>query len=342
MRKGETANPFTLSPLLPFLHSTPPHLKVLDQTLLPHKVSYIKVKDYHQLIKAIKELKIRGAPLIGVAGAYGVALEAQKLSNLKKRLPQVIKELANARPTAVNLTWALNRMRKVLSLDLSLPALKKALWEEARRIEEEEREKCEMIGRNGARLLKDRSKVLTICNTGILATPGIGTALGIIYKAKERGKEITVFVCETRPLLQGARLTAWELNRNGIRVILITDGMVATIMPEIDIVLTGADRIARNFDFANKIGTLNLAICAHYYKKPFYCVAPTSTIDHSIKDGKGIIIEERDGEEVLTCFGKAIAPKGIGVKNPAFDITPRKLITGLITEKGIIYLQRQR
>lgn len=336
------ADSTTFYPLLPALHSHPPYLKILDQTKLPGKISYRRIKDYRGLIKAIRELQIRGAPLIGVAAAYGVALEAVKTKrDLKKRLSQVIKELKNARPTGFNLFWTLKRMEGIFSLQLPERELRTRIVEEAVRIDWEEKERCERIGRHGAKLLEDGAKVLTICNTGILATPGIGTALGVIYKAKEEGKDITVFVCETRPLLQGARLTAWELKRKGIKTYLITDNMVGRVMKEIDIVLTGADRIAKNFDFANKIGTLTLAICARYYKKPFYCVAPTSTIDFSLRDGREIIVEERKEEEVLTCQGKPIAPKGVKVFNPAFDVTPHNLLTGIITDKGIIKLDRR-
>ncbi|MEO0102248.1 MAG: S-methyl-5-thioribose-1-phosphate isomerase [candidate division WOR-3 bacterium] len=315
---------------------------MLDQTKLPEKISYRRIKDYRLLIKAIRELQIRGAPLIGVAAAYGVALEAVKTKrDLKKRLCQVIKELKNARPTGFNIFWTLKRMEGILSRQLPEGELRTRIVEEAVRIDGEEKKRCDRIGRHGAKLLEDGTKVLTICNTGILATTGIGTALGVIYKAKEEGKDITVFVCETRPLLQGARLTTWELKKKGIKAYLITDNMVGSVMKDIDIVLTGADRIARNFDFANKIGTLTLAICAWYYKKPFYCVAPTSTIDSSLKDGDEIIVEERKEEEVLTCRGKRIAPKGVKVFNPAFDVTPHSLLTGIITEKGIIKLDRR-
>lgn len=331
-----------LSPLLPALNSSPPHLKILDQTKLPQKVSYRQIRNHYELLRAIRGLQIRGAPLIGVASAYGVALEAVRIKkDLKRRLLSVINDLRKARPTAFNPFFILKRMEEILKLDLPEEELRLRLLEEAAKIEKEEREKCEKIGTHGAQLLKDGAKVLTICNTGFLATPGIGTALGIIYKAKEEGKRIKVFVCETRPLLQGARLTTWELQKRGVETFLITDGMVGKVMGDIDIVLTGADRIARNYDFANKVGTLTLAICASYYKKPFYCAAPTSTIDLSLQDGSEIAIEERGEEEVLTCLGRRIAPKGIKVLNPSFDITPHQLLTGLITEEGIIKLARR-
>jgi methylthioribose-1-phosphate isomerase len=332
----------SISPLLPALSSQPPHLKILDQTKLPNKVIYQKIFSYRTLISAIRRLKIRGAPLLGVAVAYGVALEAVKTKKgLREKLSRVIRELSTSRPTAFNLFFALQRMDKIIQSVPNEEELRIAIIREAEKMEWEEREKCERIGSHGARLLPDKARVLTICNTGILATPGIGTALGVIYKAKEKGKELKVFVCETRPLLQGARLTTWELKRMGIETYLITDGMMAKVMPEIDLVLVGADRIARNFDFANKIGTLTLAICARYYQKPFYCAAPTSTIDNSLRNGKEIIIEEREKEEVLTCQGKMIAPKGIKVLNPSFDIIPHTLLTGLITENGIIRLKEK-
>ncbi len=325
--------------LLPPLIFSPPYLKLLDQTKLPNKISYITIQNYKALIKAIKKLRVRGAPLIGVAAAYGIACEALRLkSKVRDKLPKVISEVKASRPTGFNLFWTLERINKILKLKLNNQELIKRITEEAKAIEKEEKERCEQIGEIGAGLLKKRARVLTICNTGFLATSGIGTALGVIYKAKEQGKDITVFVCETRPLLQGARLTTFELKREGIKTFLITDGMVGAIMPEIDIVLTGADRIARNGDFANKIGTLTLAICANYYKKPFYCVAPTSTIDYSLKTGKEIIIEERKEEEIIfpPWAKKPIAPRGIRVRNPAFDVTPHNLVTGIITEEGII------
>ncbi len=312
-------------------------LKILDQTKLPGKIIYRTIRGYKTLIKAIKELKIRGAPLIGIAAAYGLALEANKPGFNPRRGKRIIQELEKTRPTAYNLFWALGQLRSLLDSELNISQLRKAILAKAKSLAREEEVRCDRIGEIGAGLLPNKASVLTICNTGHLATPGIGTALGVIYRAKEKGKDLTVFVCETRPLLQGARLTTFELKKRGIKTVLLTDGMVGQMMPAIDICLTGADRIVRNGDCANKVGTLTLAICANYYKKPFYVVAPTSTIDTSLATGAEIIIEERKEEEITTFFGHRIAPKGIAVRNPAFDVVPHSLITGIITEEGIIY-----
>ncbi|MCS7259102.1 MAG: S-methyl-5-thioribose-1-phosphate isomerase [candidate division WOR-3 bacterium] len=316
-------------------------LLILDQSIdggLPNNPRYIRLKTYKEVIRAIKELKIRGAPLIGVAGAYGLAIAALSLKKpTVEKLITIAREISRARPTAVNLTWAINRMLKIIC-DSKVPASKlpQLLLKEAQDIEAQEEKKSILIGEIGAPLLKDNSRVITICNTGWLASPGIGTALGVIYTAHRQGKKLQVYVLETRPLLQGARLTAYELKQAKIPYTVITDNMIGTVMNQIDLALVGADRIARNGDTANKIGTLSLAIVAHYYKVPFFVVAPTSSIDLTKKTGKEIPIEHRAPTEVRILNNIYITPKDAAVYNPAFDITPNSLISGIITEKGII------
>lgn len=310
------------------------YLIILDQTKLPNLKEYIKLITLEDIYQAIKELKVRGAPLIGVTAAYGLASLSFNME--RDELKRALKSIESARPTAVNLGWALKRMERIIENNpKDLPHL---LVEEAEKIEEEEKESCKRIGKFGAELIRDGARILTYCNTGKLATPGIGTALGIVYTAKEEGKKVEVYVCETRPLLQGARLTAFELKEEGIPFTLITDNMIATVMNKIDIILVGADRIAKNYDVANKIGTYTLAIVARYFNIPFYVTAPLSSFDSSKESGEEIEIEYRDSEEVRKVYGTKISPEGINVLNPAFDITPNKLITGIITEKGIIRL----
>lgn len=319
-------------------------LKLIDQTKLPLKTEYLYLMDYQDVADAIKKLKVRGAPAIGIAAAYGVCLGANQIreTNQKKfadQLMNVIDELAATRPTAVNLFWALDRMKTILSknLHLSIEELRMLLQQEADNIAREDEQMCQKIGEHGAALLRDGDVVITHCNTGALATGGIGTALGIIYTAANQGKKIKVFADETRPLLQGARLTTFELMHAGIDVTLICDDMAAFVMKrkQVDAVLVGADRIARNGDTANKIGTYNLAIAAKYHQVPFYVVAPSSTIDMSLKNGGEIPIEERNPAEVTHGFGKQTAPDGVAVYNPAFDVTPADLISAIVTEKGI-------
>ncbi len=319
-------------------------LELLDQTRLPLKTEYLRITNYRDVAQAIRKLKVRGAPAIGIAAAYGVCLGANEIAEndmavFSEKMKIVIRELAETRPTAVNLFWALERMDNVLkeNTSKSIEEIKKALLKEAHAIAAEDAEMCRKIGENGAALLKDGDVVLTHCNTGALATGGIGTALGIIYTASQQGKKISVFADETRPLLQGARLTAFELQQAKIEVTLICDDMAAFVMQrkKINAVLVGADRIARNGDTANKIGTYNLAVLAHYHNVPFYVVAPSSTVDTSIASGKEIPIEERNPEEVTHGFGVQTAPSGISVYNPAFDVTPCKLISGIITENGV-------
>jgi methylthioribose-1-phosphate isomerase len=313
-------------------------LSVLDQTLLPQKIYYLQLKNYRAVIEAIKQLRVRGAPLIGVAAAYGLALESKrKLANIRTHLLKVADEIKTARPTAVNLSWAIERMKKIIE-NSAIPdnKLSSALISAANAIDKEECNHSYSIGRFGAKLIKNNSTILTICNTGWLATPGIGTALAVIYTAFQQGKKIKVYVPETRPLLQGVRLTAFELSQAKIPYTLITDSTVASIMKKTDIVLVGADRIARNGDTANKIGTLSLAIIADYYKVPFYVVAPLSSFDLTKRTGIEIPIEERNKNEIIYIHKQLIAPKTANVYNPAFDITPNKLISGIITDKGII------
>lgn len=326
-------------------------VRILDQSKLPLKVSYLEYKDYKGLAKAIQELKIRGAPAIGIAAAYGVVLgminkRYNDKGDYKRRLKSVISTLKATRPTAVNLFWALERMRQIALKfeNQDSESKNKRLLKEALLIHQEDKIMCQRIGENGARLLKKGCRVLTHCNAGALATGGIGTALAPIFLAKRQGKKIKVYVDETRPLLQGARLTTWELLQQGIDTTLICDVMAAFLMQKkmIDCVITGADRIARNLDTANKIGTYNLALLAKFHKIPFYIAAPSSSFDLSIRGGDGIKIEERPPEEVTDFWGRRTAPQKVKVFSPAFDITPARLITAIITEKGIIKGKRKK
>lgn len=320
-------------------------LIVLDQMALPEKEIYQSYTDYRDIIAAIKRLEVRGAPAIGIAAAYGLALAAEtradlSLEQLRRLMADVGKEIAAARPTAVNLPWAVHRTLAAGEnyRGESLDDYRAVLWAEADAILNEDIAMCEAIGRNGAALLKDNTTVLTHCNAGALATGGIGTALAVIYKVAESGKKIKVYADETRPLLQGARLTCWELMRSGIDVTLITDNMAGYVMSlgKIDIVITGADRITQNGDAANKIGTYAVAVLAKEHNIPFYVAAPESSFDRSTESGKDIIIEERDPGEITCGFGKPTAPAGVKVFNPAFDVTPRHLINGYITDKGVL------
>lgn len=297
--------------------------------------------------EAIKELRVRGAPAIGVAAAFGTVLGVQNVSDdpaaFFEALEAVTAYLASSRPTAVNLFWALERMKKCASSHTSEPVarIKRALLDEARAILDEDNELCRRIGRFGAELLPQECTVLTHCNAGGLATAGYGTALGVIYAAQEMGKKIRVFADETRPLLQGARLTSWELLHAGIDVTVIADNMAATVLRNgwIDCVIVGADRIAANGDTANKIGTYGLAILAKEHGVPFYVAAPFSTFDLSLASGDRIPIEERKPEEITECkwCGRPLAPRGVRVFNPAFDVTPARYITAIITERGVIH-----
>lgn len=307
-------------------------VKIIDQTQLPHRFKYLYLRTVDEVVAAIKSMKIRGAPALGVAAAFGCVLGASKLK-------ETAKKLIISRPTAVNLKWAVERMLKVARAGkgLSSAKLEVLLLKEALRMAEEDIETNKKIGLHGARLIKTRMNVLTLCNTGSLATVDFGTALGVIRTACELGKKVHVYVAETRPRLQGARLTAWELKRLKIPFTLITDNMIGYFMKKgkIDLVMVGADRIARNGDSANKIGTYSAAVLAKVHKIPFYVAAPFSSIDFSIDSGKQIVIEERDPSEVTDIGKERIAPPAINVANPAFDITPAKYITGIVTEKGI-------
>ena len=315
-------------------------LIIIDQTKLPTYVEYIECKDYKMVIEAIKKLEVRGAPAIGAAGAFALVLATQKLNNdsFYEELENIKNEIIDARPTAVNLFWAVDRVWKKVDKD-SLDNTKNFFEEEAQKIFYEDIFINEKIGEFGAALFKDKINVLTHCNAGALATCGWGTALGVIRSAHELDKINMVFADETRPLLQGSRITAWELSQDNIPVTVITDNMAGWVMKNkmIDIIITGADRIALNGDTANKIGTYSLAVLAKEHKIPFYIAAPKSTIDFSIKTGAEIPIEEREHKEVLEFQGVPSAPKGVHVFNPAFDVTPNEFITGIITEYGVIY-----
>lgn len=320
-------------------------VEVLDQTLLPFKELYRKLSSPEEMADAIKRLVVRGAPLIGVSAAYGVVLSAlvhkkEGITGLRKGVLEDIKLLAGTRPTAVNLFYALERMENILHCDVnSLQELVHLLIEEAEKIHKEDMQMCSRIGDFGEPLVPDGGVIMTQCNAGALATSGIGTALAPIYRARENGKNVTVYVPETRPLLQGARLTAWELSKNGIPSIIICDSARGLVLKskKVDLCMVGADRIAKNGDTANKIGTYSLAVLAKENGVPFWVAAPKSTFDEKIETGQDIPIEERDGDEVRKIAGKRIAPS-LPVFNPAFDVTEASLITGFITDKGVVKL----
>lgn len=319
-------------------------VRFINQALLPHKLKYVSTDDIHRLWRAIKALEIRGAPALGIAGALGaiVGIKDSKAKDFKHffgELKKVTKYIGSSRPTAINLFWALERMKEAAYRHRkeSVSRIKNILLKEALKIIYEDKLSCRRMARFGASLVKKGSRILTHCNAGGLATADYGTALGVLFEANKQGKRIKAYVDETRPLLQGARLTTWELMRAGIDTTLICDNMAASIMAQgkIDMIFVGADRIAANGDAANKIGTYNLAVLAHHHKVPFYVVAPLSTFDFRVKTGKEIPIEERDGDEVRAFCGRMAAPRNVKVYNPAFDVTPNELITAIITEKGI-------
>ena len=345
------------------------HLEIIDQRILPGEYKIIRCTSVKQLYDAIKTLAVRGAPAIGVAGAYGAVLSLQKniyrrarhtnkppcsswglTPNIKlgaykavsaiKVLKRDCEYLASSRPTAVNLRWAIDRVVKCAEKCSAetLYELRKAVLKEANAICREDVEMCRKIGANGARFIKNGMGVLTHCNAGALATAGQGTALSVLYEAKKRGKKFRVFVDETRPLLQGARLTAWELKRAKIDTTVICDNMAAALMRDgvIDMVITGADRIAANGDAANKTGTYGLSVLAKAHKIPFYIAAPSSTFDLKTKTGKDIPIEQRSADEIRFYNNKQITPDGVDIYNPAFDVTPAENITAIITERGVI------
>jgi len=318
-------------------------LRILDQTRLPQEQRFIDLAGYQDVAVAIKEMKVRGAPAIGIAAAYGIALGGLTITAASReefltRLNQVIQALADTRPTAVNLFRAIDRMRKAAARGNSIAEMKRLLIDEAKQIHSEEIEATMRLSHLGAELIKDGFTILTHCNAGSLATAGYGTALGVIKAAKEEGKHVSVIATETRPLLQGARLTAWELKQENIPVTLITDSMAGYFMRQgkIDCVIVGADRIAANGDVANKIGTYTLAVLAKENDIPFYVAAPTTTIDFSLVSGDEIPVEQRNPGEVTHIQGVPIAPEGIDAANPAFDITPHNYISAIITERGII------
>lgn len=320
-------------------------LEMIDQRVLPAKFEYLRFGDAQSVADGIRAMVVRGAPAIGVAAAYGVALEAIALSNLSKSdfengLLTGIDTLAQSRPTAVNLFWALERMKKFWASMNHLPnsELANNLLEEAHRILDEDVAINRRMGMFGAELLRDGARVLTHCNAGALATAGHGTALGIFRSAAESGKKISVLADETRPFLQGARLTAWEMVQENIPVTLITDNMSGHLMAtgHIDAVVVGTDRVAANGDVANKIGTYMVAVLAQRHNIPFYVACPLSTIDMNIATGRDIPIEERDIDEVKGFRDFHWAAKGVAIRNPAFDITPAELVTALITEKGVV------
>jgi methylthioribose-1-phosphate isomerase len=320
------------------------HLRLIDQTRLPTELRYADCRDVQTVWEAIRSLRVRGAPAIGIAAAYGVCVGVQQAATERQtfeaRLTEVTDYLASSRPTAVNLFWALDRMKRCARAHAAEApqAIQAALLNEARAIEAEDRQCCRAIGRHGAELLADGQGVLTHCNAGGLATADYGTALAVFFAAHESGKQLHVYADETRPLLQGARLTAWELAERGIEVTLICDSMAAQVMREgrVQAVVTGADRIAANGDTANKIGTYGVALLAAAHNIPFYVAAPTSTFDLSLASGDEIPIEQRDPREITHGFGRQTAPDGVAVYNPAFDVTPARLITAIICERGVI------
>ena len=298
-------------------------LELLDQRLLPDQSVYVACKSATEVAAAIRDMVVRGAPAIGCAAAFGFALDSRNKSDLKKAFDT----LAASRPTAVNLFWALDRMKKAANAEAEAIAIFK-----------EDLAMNRAMGELGAKLIAQRARVMTYCNAGALATSGYGTALGVIRAAFENKKDISVVACETRPYLQGARLTAWECVQEGIPCTLITDNMAGHLMSkgEVDVVIVGADRIAANGDTANKIGTYMVAVLARRHRLPFYVAAPTSTFDPKIADGSAIPIEERPAQEVTGYRGLRWAPEGVAVRNPAFDVTPAELITGIVCEKGVI------
>lgn len=321
------------------------HLVLIDQTLLPGETKELACHDLETVFEAIRSLRVRGAPAIGISAAYGVCVGLQ--AHLQKQgaeffsaANEVIEYLSTSRPTAVNLFWALERMRcKVSEVSNQAPrAILAHLLAEAKAIHEEDRVMCHAIGRFGAELIPSGSGVLTHCNAGGLATAEYGTALSVFFTAQDQGKQLHVFVDETRPLLQGARLTAWELTQRNIPATLICDNMAGQVMREgrIQAVVVGADRIAANGDTANKIGTYSVAVLAHAHGIPFYVAAPTNTFDLTLDSGAGIPIEQRKPEEITHGFGRQTAPTGVNVYNPAFDVTPARYIKAIITERGVI------
>jgi methylthioribose-1-phosphate isomerase len=328
--------------MLPTIKWDKDKVVMLDQRKLPGEEVYLECRDHEGVAAAIEKMAIRGAPAIGVAAAFGLVLgflEIDQDADLEAEFDRIYRRLEKTRPTARNLFWALERMKTAFDKNrqLDLSQLKKLLTEEAIKIEKEDINANERIGFWGKDLIADGDSILTHCNAGALATAGYGTALGVIRAANQEGKNIKVYADETRPLLQGARLTCWELEKDNISSVLITDNMAGYLMRkgEISLVITGADRIARNGDSANKIGTYSVAVLAKEHKIPFYIAAPMSTVDFNIEEGNSIPIEERDPQEVREISGCKTALSSVEVRNPAFDVTPARLIKAIITEKGI-------
>ncbi|MEW6364954.1 MAG: S-methyl-5-thioribose-1-phosphate isomerase [Acidobacteriota bacterium] len=332
--------------MLPTIEWRDGSVVMIDQRVLPGSEAYVHARTHEEVAQAIETMVIRGAPAIGVAVGMGIALgvlncdDSLSHDQIRAEFSRICDRLHRTRPTAVNLFWAIKRMRRVFdeALPAGLPALRRRLKEEALSIEREDVEMCRTMGRHGRALIPKSARVLTHCNAGALATAGYGTALGVIRAAHEADPTVTVYADETRPFLQGARLTAWELMKDSIPVTLITDNMAGYMMNQgvITCVVVGADRIAANGDTANKIGTYSVAVLAHENGIPFYVAAPYSTFDMSIESGKQIPIEERDPREVTVVNRARIAPEGVGVRNPAFDVTPARFISAFITDRGLL------
>ncbi|MCH8557776.1 MAG: S-methyl-5-thioribose-1-phosphate isomerase [Balneolia bacterium] len=321
------------------------HVRIIDQTFLPGRTVYCDIRDVGQMWDAIKKLKVRGAPAIGIAAAYAFYLGIKDIrdisySGFSIEVDRIAQYLASSRPTAVNLQWALDRIQSTIHAlrEKPIDEIKDTVLQLAKTIHEEDKRICKNIGLNGQELIPDTANILTHCNTGGLATGQYGTALSMIYHAHEAGKKIHIWVDETRPLLQGSRLTAWELTSAGIPMQLVIDSAAGHLMKsgKVDLIVVGTDRVAANGDTANKIGTYSLSVLAKEHNIPFYVAAPLSSIDTAIKTGDEIPIEERDGEEITNIGSSRIAPKKVDTYNPAFDVTPAKNITAFITEKGIV------
>lgn len=331
--------------MLPTIKWEDSKVVMIDQRRLPARVAWYRCRNYRDVISAIRKMVIRGAPAIGIAAAMGLSLGASSIKasgffEFKQRFDALCLEMLQARPTAVNLRWAVERMRALVERSKNIPVreIKKLLRDESCRILDEDVEINRALGREGAALIPDGASVLTHCNAGSLATGGYGTALGVIRAAWDSGKRIKVFADETRPWLQGLRLTAFELIQEGIPVTVIVDSAAGSMMRRglIGLVITGADRIAANGDTANKIGTYSLAVLAKENKIPFFVAAPMSTIDLSTRSGEMIPVEERDGSEICSIAGQCLGPEGVAVCNPAFDVTPARYISGIITERGVL------
>jgi methylthioribose-1-phosphate isomerase len=335
-----------MRPMFITVERTGDGVRMIDQRLLPTEETYLTFETPEQVAEAIRNMVVRGAPAIGVSAAFGLALGATQAAanepkRFRARMDELFKLFASARPTAVNLFWAIDRVRDLLDdcagreLDSAATAAK--VEKLGQQIHDDDLESCRAIGRHGAEVVPGTATILTHCNAGGLATAGYGTALGVIRGAVAAGRKVRVLADETRPFLQGARLTAWELMQDNIDTVLITDNMAGWVMKkgEIDLVVVGSDRIAANGDIANKIGTYSVAVLAREHEIPFYVAAPLTTIDMECPDGDHIPIEERDPAEVTSMFGVQVAPQGVGVMNPAFDVTPAEYITGIITDKGV-------